>query len=1314
MADVAIKHMASSFAKLKKFEGVNFKRWQKKMHFMLFSMSVVYVLTTPMPEDGGENPTVEQVRKRAKWDNDDYVCRGLILNGMSDSLFDIYQNVDTSKELWDTLEAKYMADDASSKKFLVSNFTNYKMTDSRPVLEQYNELLGILERYNDHKGKRKHHDTGANPKKKPKVTCWKCEKPGHLKKDCKAGNVDNKANGSSTKGSEDGSFNPLKGQNKCWFKTYELLNDGSILHMENKSKALVHGRGCVDLRLNIVSDNIGPAFMSTSKLNDSILWIARLGHAHFKTMKDMSTDSDLYDLHATPSLGNKKYFVTFIDDASRFYVIEPNDSVAINFIIESRDAIFDEHMFSYVPRRSQRSLVKGTEDSGGTKDEISDQHSYCFNVEDDPKTFDEAMNSQGVAYWKEAINEEMDSIMGNNTWVLTDLPPGCRPFRCKWIFKRKLKVDETVKKFKARLVIQGFNQKSGIDYFDTMTSIHNLIIHQMDVKTAFLNVDLEEEVYMNQPLSFIINGNENKMCKLIKSLYRLKQTPKQWHHKFDEVVLSNGYLLNQADKCVYSKFDASGKGVIICLYVDDMLIFDTDKVQSHYIEKVLKKFNYSDCTPVSTPMYTCKKLMPNKGLAVSQLEYSRVIGCLMYAMNCTRLDIAFAVGKLSRLVYSGYHLVLKGYTDASWISNTEDNSSISGWVFLFGGGAISWASKKQTFITGSTMKSEFVALAAADKKAKWLKNLLFEIPLWVKPMAPISIRCDSTATLAKAYSQMYNGKSRHLGIRRSMIRELIMNQKAEAHVLQIILRMCLEPAGSVHTDIWGWRYGVYIQRSMNIRVSIVVKGIHVSEVAEGIPSEEVSSVEYLYSSLFQIEPSAENMELFSVKMCWGNFAFDYVYSNSVGANVFNSFITNAGLEEVPLGGSSFTWCHKYTTKMSKLDTFLISENLLSICPNITAITLERYLSDHRPILLRESHFDYGSTPFRFFHYWIEMEGFSKVVEDAWKEGPCDESNAMINMMMKLKYLKAKIREWNKNNMLSAKNVKAKHKEELEALEAIIDKGDGNVEVVNKRMEVVNTLQKIDKLHSSEMAQKAKVKWSIEGDENSSFFHGMLNKKRSLLNIRGIMVDGIWIKSPNRVKRNFFHHFGSRFDKPDAGRAHIEMRYPKTLTFDQHVELESDVSNEEIKRAVWNCGTDKSPSPDGFTFGFYRRLWRLIEIDVYDAVKYFFTYGVIPKGCNTSFIALILKILDANMPSLDSSFRRVPRGGVEQEQFDDLSALVHDVTLAPMSDRWNWALESSGEFSVALVRKVIDAKLLPEDDSKTRWIKYVSIKVNAHA
>jgi hypothetical protein len=125
-------------------------------------------------------------------------------------------------------------------------------------------------------------------------------------------------------------------------------------------------------------------------------------------------------------------------------------------------------------------------------------------------------------FWKEAIDEEIGSIMENNTWVLSDLPPGCKPLGCKWIFKRKMKVDGTIDKFKARLVIQGFRQKEGIDYFDTyapvarittirlliaLAAIHNLVIHQMDVKIAFLNGDLEEEVYMKQPEGFVMPGN---------------------------------------------------------------------------------------------------------------------------------------------------------------------------------------------------------------------------------------------------------------------------------------------------------------------------------------------------------------------------------------------------------------------------------------------------------------------------------------------------------------------------------------------------------------------------------------------------------------------------------------------------------------------------------------------------------------------------------------------------------------------------------------------------------------------------------------
>nr|GEY37234.1 zinc finger, CCHC-type [Tanacetum cinerariifolium] len=453
----------------------------------------------------------------------------------------------------------------------------------------------------------------------------------------------------------------------------------------------------------------------------------------------------------------------------------PNDYVSVNSIIESRDAISEEEQFTPIPRPKgmiQPSLSKIAKDEvEGTRDKTLFQREYCFIIEEDPRTLSEAMASRDVAFWKEAVQSEIDSTMHNDTWELTDLPLGCKALGCKWILKRKMKVDGSIDKSKARLVIQGFRQNEGIDFFDTyapvaristirlllaLAAIQDLVIHQIDMKTAFLNGDLDEEIYMKQPEGFVMPGHESKVCKLKKSLYGLKQAPKQWHQKFDDVVLSNGFFLNQADKCVYSKFDASGKGIIICLYVDDMLIFCTDQdqvnktkeflsskfdmkdlgeaevildirikrgnngisiSQSHYIEKILTKFNFADCSPVYTPVDPTESL----------------------------------VGTLATLV-----LYIEGYFDANWINNMKDHPFTSGWVFFLGGGAISWASKKQTCITSSTTESKFVALAAAGNEAEWLRNLVYEIPLWPKPISNISIICDSVATLAKAYSQVYN------------------------------------------------------------------------------------------------------------------------------------------------------------------------------------------------------------------------------------------------------------------------------------------------------------------------------------------------------------------------------------------------------------------------------------------------------------------------------------------------------------------------------------------------------------------------------
>ena len=211
---------------------------------------------------------------------------------------------------------------------------------------------------------------------------------------------------------------------------------------------------------------------------------------------------------------------------------------------------------------------------------------YAYMIENEPLTYQQAMSSPDAPYWKEAVNSEIESILQNHAWELVDLPKGSKPLGYKWIFKKKLKADGSIDKYKARLVIKGFRQKQDLDYFDTysqvtritsirmliaIASILNLEIHQMDVKTAFLNGELEEEIYMQQPEGFLSPGNENKVCKLGKSLYGLKQAPKQWHEKFDETTLSNGFKINKSDKCVYIRYTDIGY-VIVCLYVDDLLI----------------------------------------------------------------------------------------------------------------------------------------------------------------------------------------------------------------------------------------------------------------------------------------------------------------------------------------------------------------------------------------------------------------------------------------------------------------------------------------------------------------------------------------------------------------------------------------------------------------------------------------------------------------------------------------------------------------------------------------------------------------------
>nr|GEX18958.1 RNA-directed DNA polymerase, eukaryota [Tanacetum cinerariifolium] len=367
--------------------------------------------------------------------------------------------------------------------------------------------------------------------------------------------------------------------------------------------------------------------------------------------------------------------------------------------------------------------------------------------------------------------------------------------------------------------------------------------------------------------------------------------------------------------------------------------------------------------------------------------------------------------------------------------------------------------------------------------------------------------------------------------------------------------------------------------------------------------------------------------------------------NNITEIIESQGATEAGLEEIQLGGSMYTWCHKSATKMSKLDRFFVFENLLNTCPNINAITLERYLSDHRPILLREYSCDYGPIPFRFFHYWIEVNGFDKLVMNSWYDAPSHGKNVILSFMSKLKFLKTRIKEWNVDYR-SLNGVADKLKEELLEIDVEIDNGNGNVDIVARRLVIINELQCISKSQVAEIAQNIKIRWCVEG-ENSE---------------------------PVKVKGEFFHHFSNNFGKPSDDWVKIDMNFPNTLSVDQKADLEGMVTIEEVKRVVWDCGSDKAPGPDGYTFSFCRHVWSMIEKDVFAAVQYFFNHGDIPKGCNSTFITLIPKIPGANMVkdfrpiSLIKSFYKIIAKVLTNRLVGVLEDIVNEVQSAFIANR----------------------------------------------
>ena len=307
-----------------------------------------------------------------------------------------------------------------------------------------------------------------------------------------------------------------------------------------------------------------------------------------------------------------------------------------------------------------------------------------------PKNVKEALDHPG---WRQAMIVEMQALDHSNTWELVPLPPGKKAVGCRWVYAVKVGPDGEIDRLKARLVAKGYTQVYGLDYCDTfspvakmttirlffaMAAIRHWPLHQLDIKNAFLHGDLEEEVYMEQPPGFVAQGESGMVCKLHRSLYGLKQSPRAWFGKFSSIVQKFGLKHSEADHSVFYCHSSLGKCVYSIVYVDDIVITGNDVVgisqlkeylcrhfqtkdlgslkyflgievaqskdgvvisQRKYALDILQETGMIDCRPVDSPMDPNQKLKIEEGELFSDPErYRRLVGKLIY-LTITRPDL---------------------------------------------------------------------------------------------------------------------------------------------------------------------------------------------------------------------------------------------------------------------------------------------------------------------------------------------------------------------------------------------------------------------------------------------------------------------------------------------------------------------------------------------------------------------------------------------------------------------------------------------------------------------------------------------------
>ena len=430
-----------------------------------------------------------------------------------------------------------------------------------------------------------------------------------------------------------------------------------------------------------------------------------------------------------------------------------------------------------------------------------------------------------------------------------DLPPGEKALPLKWVYTFKYDADGNLVRHKARVVVKGFLQRPGVDYDESFApvskhttlravlataALNDYKLHQIDIKTAFLNGVLEETVYVQPPPGF---EAPDKVWHLRRALYGLRQAPRAWHFTLKDELERLGYCESAADPSLFLGPD----NVYLLTYVDDILIaapslavvesvkksvlsaFDARDLgeaklflgmsitrdraartiklsQPRMTRELINKYGLADGKTKPTPLGTLKlSKMTGSPLDVKDYTYSALVGSLNYLAVCTRPDISQAVGALSKymsapttahwlaakhvlrylasttgygITFNGASAKLVGYCDADYAGDPDSRRSTTGYVFVLNGGAISWASRLQKTVAASTTEAEYMAEAAAVKEALWLKTLLTDLGFSINS---VKLYADNQAAIKLMSNPIVSQRSKHIDVSYHFARQHIVN-----------------------------------------------------------------------------------------------------------------------------------------------------------------------------------------------------------------------------------------------------------------------------------------------------------------------------------------------------------------------------------------------------------------------------------------------------------------------------------------------------------------------------------------------------------